>query len=92
MVSWHKTGQAVTPIGGRWRWVWWRPWHSSGPAMGTIVQIRHVHLDHDGIWFRIVGWGGLFSARSFRPVYPTIIDQLRKLDTPSPEHVKEDAL
>ena len=94
MISWHKPGQKVAARDCR-----------SCPMRGLILipnctphEVDQVFtisgvvcfLGVVGFWIKELQ-NGPYAAGCFKPVYPTIIDQLRKLDTPSPERVKEEA-
>ena len=97
MISWHKPGQKVACISvGQVAWNV-HDLEVVSPVVGSIYTVLHVvdaqWLEPARVGFVLVelpdyAW---FSAGMFRPVYPTIIDQLRKLCAPSPERVKEDA-
>lgn len=93
MISWHRPGQKVAVIGSGWR-LWLLPFvQVRGPAEGQVYTIRRVVRSLGRVAFELVEWPDRFmSARRFRPVYPEVIEELRKLGAPSPEHerVKED--
>lgn len=92
MISWHRPGQKVAVIGTGWRWGILPFVRMDGPSEGEVCTVRRVVRSFGRIGFELVEWPDrLMSARRFRPVYPTIIEELRKLDAPSPERVKEPA-
>ena len=101
MISWHRVGQKVVCVyDGAW-WVtkeWWvfsicR--RSKGPSDGNVVTVDDVVFQDGEIWFHFAEWPApdVYPARAFRPVYPQAIEQLRRLNAPTPERerVKEDA-
>ena len=95
MISWHKVGQKVQCIfSGRWmfkrRSLFRKRW-SDGPGAGVVETVIDVVSRGDEIWFQLKGWDGLFPARCFQPVYPHIVEELLKLDAPSPERVLAEA-
>ena len=92
MISWHRVGQPIICIRRKWRYLFLPFLKGNGPEEGEYSMIMAVERLWGRAYFELPGFGnGRFDARGFRPAYPTIIDQLRKLDAPTPERVKEDA-
>lgn len=94
MLSWHRPGQKVAlNHHSTGRWLTDKSELVSGPVHDRIYEITHVVLDDGFLFFGLVGFGEfeIFDARSFRPVYPEIVDQLRNMtvptDTREPAHV-----
>lgn len=98
MISWHKVGQKIACIAKLWKVA--RGEAFPRPAFGEVVTIAEVGFDDVyGVFFTLEEYNpaAQFLPQDFRPVYPTIIDQIRNLDAPVPsdeselERVKEDA-
>lgn len=95
MISWHKPGQKVACTVRAWLTQHENGFLSlgAGPKLDEVSTIADVVLidQFDVIAFALVEYPNCapFLATDFRPVYPTIIEQLRKLDAPSPQRVKE---
>lgn len=92
MISWHKPGQGVTPVNGIVRWTNDKPGLLS-PIPGVIYRIRDVALGPSGPTFFLWEFpdGRSFASRCFRPVYPTEVENLKRLCVTPPTKVKEDA-
>lgn len=97
MISWHKAGQKVaciTPV-----WFAYDEQGSASPSTGpkldeisTILEV--VFIDQLGaVAFRLAEYPDClpFSSTEFRPVYPSAIDDFRKLCLSSPQPVREPA-
>ena len=84
MLTWHKVDQKVTMNSPRV----WNPVKGAArgdePEYGRVYSIASVCCIHNVIYFQLkeVRPVSLFDAASFVPVYPTIVDQLRKLEVP----------
>ena len=97
MISWHKPGQKVAAIGNAWTRID-NSQSVPGPRKDEICTISEVHTLAGCVVFRLEeyfspdGIGPLaYDARKFRPVYPTEVENLKRLCAPSPIRVKEDA-
>ena len=95
MISWHKKGQRVMCIALA---MGVRGNRHHAPRYGEMYTISDVEITIVPDVGECVGFeleerssDVWFCAELFEPVYPTIIDHLRKLDAPTPERVKEDA-
>lgn len=93
MLSWHKVGQKVTMKDSRtWNAIEGTT-RGDEPQYGRIYSIDEVCCVRSETYFRFqeVRAVSLFDARSFVPVYPTIVEQLRDLKSPRPARVREEA-